>query len=324
MKIAIIRIDRMGDMILTLPIIKSIKSTYSSYKIDVFASNSNAKVIKNFVHIDNIVNISKKNIEKKKYDLVLNFSPGWKSFFICLFAKSNKKANLILTSRYQKNRYSKSLIIFLSKIFFEYTLVIDRIKNFENQKPIHQTQVMFDLLNKSGLTVSTKIEIEKFLPKFKHLRAKKRICLIHLSSKWINEYYNENDFIDLVNLLNQTFNLILTTDNTTKNNFKLIFNHFKKVNNKNFNNLNEIKETTILENLNFENWVQSIYSSSLVITPECGCTHIASLCKIPSKIIYDANNKPEMIYSEYSPWKSVHEKYTFGKKNLNSKLIQSL
>ena len=136
--------------------------------------------------------------------------------------------------------------------------------------------------------------------------------------------YNENDFIDLVNLLNQTFNLILTTDNTTKNNFKLIFNYFKKVNNENFNNLNEIKETTILENLNFENWVQSIYSSSLVITPECGCTHIASLCKIPSKIIYDANNKPEMIYSEYSPWKSVHEKYTFGKKNLNSKLIQSL
>ena len=48
MKIGIIRIDRMGDMILTLPIIQSIKSIDSSIKIHVLASSSNVQVIQSF------------------------------------------------------------------------------------------------------------------------------------------------------------------------------------------------------------------------------------------------------------------------------------
>ena len=54
MKIGIIRIDRMGDMILTLPIIQSIKSIDSSIKIHVFASSRNVQVIQNlkFVYFE--------------------------------------------------------------------------------------------------------------------------------------------------------------------------------------------------------------------------------------------------------------------------------
>ena len=48
MKIGLIRIDKMGDMILTLPVIKSIKLINSSIEVDVFTSNQNHKVLKNF------------------------------------------------------------------------------------------------------------------------------------------------------------------------------------------------------------------------------------------------------------------------------------
>ena len=81
MNIGIIRIDRMGDMILTLPIIKALKINNSSIKIDVFASAQNIKIVENFQYIDRIINVDESNNSKKKYDLVLNFSPGWKSFF---------------------------------------------------------------------------------------------------------------------------------------------------------------------------------------------------------------------------------------------------
>ena len=91
MKIGIIRIDRMGDMILTLPIIKTIKSFDLLVKVNVFASSKNEKVIKNFKYIDKIINIDhNNNFNDEKYDLILNFSPGWKSFFICLFYNSHK------------------------------------------------------------------------------------------------------------------------------------------------------------------------------------------------------------------------------------------
>ena len=84
------------------------------------------------------------------------------------------------------------------------------------------------------------------------------------------------------------------------------------------------KNTIILDNLDYNSWLRVIYSSTVVITPECGCTHIAAACKIPVNIIYDKDNLPEAIYKEYHPWKSKHKKLVFGDTNLNNKIIEIL
>ena len=83
MKIGIIRVDRMGDMILTLPIIKAIKTSNPNALIHIFCSEKNFKIVKNFKYIDRIYNIDKPNSKNNKeiYDYILNLSPGWKSFF---------------------------------------------------------------------------------------------------------------------------------------------------------------------------------------------------------------------------------------------------
>ena len=71
-------------------------------------------------------------------------------------------------------------------------------------------------------------------------------------------------------------------------------------------------------------WNKTIYSSKKVITPECGCSHIAAANRIPVNIIYDPMNNPESIHKEYSPWKSEYKKFTFDQKNLNLELIRDL
>ena len=38
------------------------------------------------------------------------------------------------------------------------------------------------------------IEIENFLKPNNKIMARKKICVLHLSHKWINELYDENDF----------------------------------------------------------------------------------------------------------------------------------
>ena len=324
MKIGILRIDRMGDMILTLPIIKSIKISNSKAEIHIFSSNKNTKILKNFKYIDKIFNVNKNEFSKQKYDFLLNFSPGWKSFIKCLFLTSSIKANIIFTSRYKSGGYSKLLIIFLSKIFFNKTLVIHRRKRFKELITIHQTLAMFELLEICKIACDKNILIEKFFYKTKSLKSNKKICLIHLSSKWINDYYDENDFIKLIEMLEPKFNIILTSDETTKNKFLYIFNKFDNIQNDQFKNFNIIERTTILEKMNFDNWIQLIISSNLIISPECGCTHIAALCNVSSKIIYDADNQPEMISSEYAPWKTKYEKYVFSDKNLNKLLTNDL
>ena len=324
-KIGIIRIDRMGDMILTLPIIKALKIKYPNSAIHIFSSNKNYKILKNFKYVDKIINTDlnlKRN--KEKYNYIFNFSPGWKSFFLCLLLKSNNKANIILTSRYKHKIYSKKLLFTLSKFFFEKTLFINRIENFKKNKPIHQTIIMFELLKKCKIILNKKINLEKFLPHYLLLKPKKNICLIHLSSKWINKYYNETDFVNLVSNLKEKFNLVLTTDETTSQKFKKIYNIYPIIKNNEFNDSIKLNNPTIFENLQFENWIQAIYSSKIIITPECGCSHIAAICKVPSKIIYDSSNQPEMIYAEYAPWESKHEKFFFNDKNLNFLLLNNL
>ena len=324
MKIGIIRIDKMGDMILTLPIIKSIKAFDSSIEIDIFGSDKNTKILKNFQYIEQTINVDRTYVNKKNYDLVINFSPGWKSFFLCLFTKAKKRANIIYTSRYNNRLNSKILIRFFSKIFFNETLIINRTKNYINNKSIHQTDMMFELLKQCKIPYKKNIEIETFLPKEISIKSKKNICLIHLSSKWINKYYNEKDFIELLNNLKKKYNLLLTSDSTTRDKFDAIYEKYLIINDKNFREFKEVSEITLLDNLSFENWTQSIYSSNIVITPECGCTHIAALCKKNSKIIYDPDNKPNMINAEYSPWKSKYEKFIFNDKNLNKSLVANL
>ena len=184
--------------------------------------------------------------------------------------------------------------------------------------------MMFKLLDKCDVPYKKNLLVENFLPKFKVISSEKEICLVHLSARWINNYYTENDLLNLISRLQSKFNLAITTDSTTKEKFNLIFKRYPIINNDEFDNFKTLNKIVIFDNLKFENWIQTIYSSNLVITPECGLIHIAAAYKIPSKIIYNADNKPDMMYKEYTPLTSKHEKFIFSNKNLNSLLTQNL
>ena len=54
MKICIERSDRMGDMILTLPVIQGIKEQNPKAIVHVIASQKNSKICKQFSFIDRI------------------------------------------------------------------------------------------------------------------------------------------------------------------------------------------------------------------------------------------------------------------------------
>ena len=67
------------------------------------------------------------------------------------------------------------------------------------------------------------------------------MCLIHLSSKWINQHNSEEKFMEFLKSLNQKdYTFYLTTDETTKIKFIKIFNKYLVCNNwQNLINYNE-------------------------------------------------------------------------------------
>ena len=54
--------------------------------------------------------------------------------------------------------------------------------------------MMFKLLEKCNITFNQNTKLEKFIPQSIKLKASKKICLVHLSSRWINSYYKEKRF----------------------------------------------------------------------------------------------------------------------------------
>ena len=60
MKICVVRIDKMGDMLLTLPVIKGLKKSNEKNIIDVVCSDNNLKVCNNISIINRIFLLKRK------------------------------------------------------------------------------------------------------------------------------------------------------------------------------------------------------------------------------------------------------------------------
>ena len=262
-----------------------------------------------------------KLISAEKYDYYFSFSPGWYGLFLGFFSKSNFKSSLILKSRYKSNIFSKLWQIIFSKIFFSISLVVTRFKSLDNKEAMHQTNMMMDVVFKSGLKISKNIKTEFKFTNAPALKRDKLICVIHLSSKWINNYYAEGDFEDLLKLLKyKNLSIYLTSDETTKNKFKNIFDIYPVIDDPNYL-LKNVKDISICNNFEFGNWTSLINQADYVITPESGCTHIASLTNCKLSVIYDADNSPKSIRQEYAPWNKEYLALETNDKELNQKLL---
>ena len=311
-KICIIRDDRLGDTILTLPIIQKLRKTYIDSRITLVISSISEELVKKFDFFDNLI-ISKNNIEtirkinQSKFDLILNFSP-LKNRFYKLFLKSKTKVHLSFQSRYKyKNR--RSIQIAFLKIFFHKIYFYERN---DLNKLCHQTEFMDKLLVSEGVYKSEK-------PNKINLNLGNNLIfdyLIHLSDRWFKSDYRNKDLINLIGILIKTNSKIcITTDLYLSNDLKNLIDEIIK----NFKLNCFIKPS-------FEEWINLIDQSNVIMTFESGCSHICGILNKKTLIIYDNQNKPDFIMKEYKPYeiKDLVQIRTDNGQKLNNKIISGL
>ena len=331
--ICFIRNDKIGDMILTLPIIKAIKDSNPNTKITVICSNINSFLCEEVSFVDEYSVFDRKDkllskikflriFRKNSFDFVFNFSQDIETFLLFLIGKSINKASLIFLSRYRNQKFSKFFQKLIIKLLGFDNIIINRNEFYLKKINFHQTEMMYQLVNK-------KINIKK--PKFFHLiPSKKNIdnifqnrILIHLSDRWIDHQYSEEMFLMLLSKLEESYGkLYLTTDLSSKKSFKKIYQLYEKFNNYELHKVNKSNQSIIiLDKLNFKNWRNVIINSKLVITYECGCVHVASMSDVPLLIVYDYKNKPQMIHKEYAPLSKNYQKIITKQKNINTEVM---
>ena len=311
-KICIIRDDRLGDTILTLPIIQKLRKAYIDSRITLVISSISEELVKKFDFFDNLI-ISKNNIEtirkinQSKFDLILNFSP-LKNRFYKLFLKSKTKVHLSFQSRYKyKNR--RSIQIAFLKIFFHKIYCYERN---DLNKLCHQTEFMDKLLVSEGVYKSEK-------PNKINLNLGNNLIfdyLIHLSDRWFKSDYRNKDLINLIGILIKTNSKIcITTDLYLSNDLKNLIDEIIK----NF-------KLNCFIRPSFEEWINLIDQSNVIMTFESGCSHICGILNKKTLIIYDNQNKPDFIMKEYKPYeiKDLVQIKTDNGQKLNNKIISGL
>jgi len=311
-KICIIRDDRLGDTILTLPIIQKLRKTYIDSRITLVISSISEELVKKFDFFDNLI-ISKNNIEtirkinQSKFDLILNFSPLKKRFYK-LFLKSKTKIHLSFQSRYKyKNR--RSIQIAFLKLFFHKIYCYERN---DLNKLCHQTEFMDKLLVSEGVYKSEK-------PNKINLNLGNNLIfdyLIHLSDRWFKSDYRNKDLINLIGILIKTNSKIcITTDLYLSNDLKNLIDEIIK----NF-------KLNCFIRPSFEEWINLIDQSNVIMTFESGCSHICGILNKKALIIYDNQNKPDFIMKEYKPYevKDLVQIKTDNGQKLNNKIISGL
>ena len=334
--ICLIRNDKMGDMILTLPIIKAIKDSHPNTKITVVCSNINSFLCEEASFVDEYSVFDKKDkllskikflrtFRKDSFDFIFNFSQDIETFLLLLTAKSINKSSLIYLSRYRNPKFSKIFQRLIIKLLGFENIIINRNEFYKKKIDFHQTEIMYQL-------VKNKINIQK--PKFFHLIPskkniekifKKRI-LIHLSDRWIDHEYCEDMFLKLLSKIEKRYGkLYLTTDQSSHKSFQKIYELYEKFNNSELYKVNRSNQSIIiLDKLNFKNWRNVIINSKLVITYECGCVHVASMSDVPLLVVYDYKNKPYMIHKEYAPFTKNYQKVIANQKQINTEVVMKL
>ena len=180
-KYLIFRTDRLGDFLITLILINSIKKNDPNSYITVVASQYNYAYIKSFKIVDNVIILKKNFLSKIKLIFKLR-----KYFFNHIILHDNKERSYYLS------------------FFLKYT---KRIKvNNHLKSHIH---IIKDLLNKLNFKFSNS-DLNILNKKYKSLNNLKNYIVFHFDEKWFSKTYiksykdispNSNDLKNFLMLL---------------------------------------------------------------------------------------------------------------------------
>ena len=312
MKYLIFRTDRIGDFLITLPLLKSIKRNKKNSKIAIVASPKNIEFIKKIVLVDEVFLLKSNNfmdkfrlflkLRKYSYDTIIVSDKKNRSIFLSLFLNATKKVFNV-----SKNSQKKLLSLFFKNIFIDN----DELQNLPVKEILKNN---CEALNIDFNNIDYKIfEENQFINEFNLKKIidleKLKYVVFHYDEKWELENYSKlfkkaknltdlnidkNSFIQFLKKLSEktSMNIIVTTGYLNTN----ILNEIKK-NSIRINkflyeiNLNKDKKFFLVIDQDFFSMLHIISKSNLFISCHGAFTHIASNYDIKILDIIEENKK---------------------------------
>ena len=304
MKIAIIRDDGIGDLIVSSPIIININSYNPLSTIHVYCSSRNVeycqllknnKIINNYFLIPNKLNLIQKlsliiKIRKQRYENVFVLSPKNINYLYSKFSGAiTSGVTLINTSKSGNDRYRPAK--FLINYLLNFNEIIDCRDDFLNSMNIHYSDHYISLLKKTFLNIGLPItsyikpEIKSSISAALNQNNIIDYIIFHLDEKWNRTNWKIDELNKLLKSIDQNINKnIIITEGVIKTDFNKnlkLFN-FKKLS---YNSIiyksTEFKKIFLIKDINQSDLFSLISKSKLVIQKHGGLVHMASSFNVP-------------------------------------------
>ena len=280
-KYLIFRTDRIGDFLISLILIRSIKMVDGKSFITVVASEKNYQYIKSFNIIDEVILLRRGFFNKLKLFFILR-----KQSFDNLIVHDGKTRSKLITSLLSsKSKYFSNINKFPS--------YIDEIKHILKNLNITFNNNVLDILNDRDYS--------------KIYTPKKPYILVHFDEKWIfDQYINTYSNIEPSLKELETF----LTSLTEKTNKKIVVTSGvnKPIILKNFFENNSDEKINLLENLNFFQLESIIVNASLLISCHGAVSHVAAAKSVEQIDIIDKSYNYSKWTNHFRNYKSVERK----------------
>ena len=316
MKYLIFRTDRIGDFLITLPLIKSIKRNNTNSEIIVVTSPKNQKFVKNNKLVDDIF-VLKSNkffdklslfleLRKCSYEAIIVSDKKNRSLIISLFLKAKKKIFNV-----SKNLPKKILRIFYKFVFLDN----DNHNNLSMKEVIEKNCFSLNLkLINEDYNFFSKNHFKEYFQIGHDLELKEsKYVVFHYDEKWELSNYSKlfkkakdlsNIDVDKDNLMNfltklsekLSAKIFVTTGNIDTYIISSLKTISKKINNSLYELCAPKKNIYMIINQDFYSLSHLISKSNLFISCHGAFTHIASCYNV--KILDIIEEEKKIHYSK--------------------------
>ncbi len=267
----VVRTDRVGDVVLTTPVLKFLRKKYSSAHIAFMVRPYVYDLVKDNPYVDEILVYDKDKkhrgwlasflysqaLRKKKFDLVLIFNPTLRVHLMSCFARipvrigySRKWGRMLLTHNVEDKKH-------------------------EGKK--HEYEYCFDVLKSVGIENTVIQDLYVTESRFEHVSLKKAYVVIHPFASCPSKVWPHEKFKELVFEILSRWegNVVLVGEG--QNSFFSSFYHDRVVN--------------LIGKLKLDQLAYVLRLAACLISNDSGPVHMASAVETPSVVIFGRNNK---------------------------------
>jgi heptosyltransferase-1 len=303
-KILIVRLGKIGDIVVTSFVFEVLKKTYPHLEIHLFTLDSNRDVLKYNPSLTKVF-YTKKNIllhlrlfklRTEHYDMILDFNdnPSTTSALIFKFVKGCIKAG------YDFDKYRRSINFKVTPLKKEHSHIIDRMKNFL----VHLGITVDEKLVKPYFYIGSK-ELNDIANELNSYGKSDRIIAINISAGAIIRYWDIEKWKELLHSINDEYkNFVFLLLSTEKD--KLMKQQLA----------DSMGSTNCIAGqfTSIQHFAAYIKSSNLLITPDTSAVHIASAFGIPTLALYP---NPDWNYVSWQPYRIAHRSIKSSSENVN-------